>query len=259
MDGLEVEEIPFADGNVTGAVRVGSTVRRGVGPWTPAIHPLLAHLERVGFAEAPRVLGLDERGREILTYVEGETSADPFVSFHTDESLATVARLLRQYHDATLSFLPASEAPWRFQIGAPRSGDVICHNDIAPWNTVVCNGRVAAFIDWDFATPGPRIWDIAHAIWRFVPLYEDPNFGTLTDKAHRIRMFCDAYGLGRRDQLLDMVARRQRALRDSIANWAAAGEPAFVAMLRDGHANMILNDIGFVERNRNELSRGLTT
>ena len=60
-------------GNIGGAVRVGDTVRRAAGPWTPAVHALLAHLAARGFAGAPRPLGFDEQGREVLTFLAGET------------------------------------------------------------------------------------------------------------------------------------------------------------------------------------------
>ena len=59
------QEIPLIGGNTSTVVRVGDTVRRNVGPWTPAVHALLRHLEYIGFTGAPRVLGLDERGREV--------------------------------------------------------------------------------------------------------------------------------------------------------------------------------------------------
>jgi hypothetical protein len=51
---------------LTEVERVGDTIRRGTGPWTPAVHALLRHLEAVGFDAAPRVLGFDEQGREVL-------------------------------------------------------------------------------------------------------------------------------------------------------------------------------------------------
>jgi Ser/Thr protein kinase RdoA (MazF antagonist) len=249
-------EAPFGDGNVTGAARVGATVRRRTGPWSPTIHALLRHLERVGFAAAPRLLGVDGQGREVLTYVAGETSPDPRVSFGSDEALARLARLLRQYHDATTTFVPPPDAAWWFQVGAPASGDVICHNDIAPWNTVVAGGRVAAFVDWDFAAPAPRLWDIAHASWRFVPLYDDPAFGTPTEQARRLRLFCDAYGLAERDDLLATIVRRQRVLYDSIAAWAA-GQPAFVALWQRGDAAGTLKDSAYLTRHRRTFSREL--
>jgi phosphotransferase family enzyme len=250
-------EIPFADGNVTGAVRVGATVRRRPGPWTPAVHRLLRHLERVGFEGAPRVLGFDAHGREALTYIPGETSPDPRVSFATDAALAQVAQLLRRLHDATVAFAPPPDAPWRFQVGAPTTGEVVCHNDIAPWNTIVAEGRAVAFVDWDFAAPAPREWDIAHAVWRFVPLCDDPGFGAPAEQARRLRLFCDAYGLTGRGGLLATIARRQRALYDSIAAWAAAGEPAFVASWRRGDAAATLKDSDYLDRYRREFSREL--
>jgi hypothetical protein len=245
----------FDDGNVSAVVRVGATVRRVPGPWTRTIHALLRHLERVGFPGAPRAVGFDEQGREVLTFVAGETHPSPLVSFGSDAGLAAVARLLRRYHDATTTFVAPHDATWRFQTGAPATGDVVCHNDIAPWNTVVADGRPSAFIDWDFAAPGPRSWDIAHALWRFVPLYDDAQFGTPTEQARRMRLFCDAYGLEDRRGLLDLIARRQHVLYNSVVAWAAAGDPAFAVMCRDGHTQGILSDLAYVRRHRAEFER----
>jgi len=53
------------------AVVTDGCVRRPAGPWTPAVHALLRHFERVGFRGAPRALGVEE-GWELLEWVEGE-------------------------------------------------------------------------------------------------------------------------------------------------------------------------------------------
>ena len=37
------------------------------------MHALLAHLAAKAFTGAPRPLGFDEQGREVLTFLEGET------------------------------------------------------------------------------------------------------------------------------------------------------------------------------------------
>ena len=58
-----VREIPLHGGNVSTVSRVGDTVRRNAGPWTPAVHALLNHLERVGFTGSPHALGMDELGK----------------------------------------------------------------------------------------------------------------------------------------------------------------------------------------------------
>ena len=85
------QEIPLLGGNTSTVVRVGETVRRNAGPWTPAVHSLLRHLEYVGFTGAPRALGIDERGREVLSFLEGECGEYPLAAhWVTDEALVTV-------------------------------------------------------------------------------------------------------------------------------------------------------------------------
>ena len=86
-----------------GPVRIGDTVRRRSGRWTPAVHALLRHLESVGFDAAPRVLGVDGQGREVLSYIEGQAGNYPLPeSLWSDAVLDQTAQLLRRYHDATV-------------------------------------------------------------------------------------------------------------------------------------------------------------
>src|SRR5215213_3394243 len=135
----EIEQ-PFEDGNITAVVRVGDTVRRATGPWTPAIHALLRHLETRGFDAAPRALGRDQDGREMLSYLPGQTAPASLQGIESDAVLAAVARLTRRYHDAVADF-------------------------VAPWNVVFDGAHPRGLIDWDFAAPAPRAWDIAYALW----------------------------------------------------------------------------------------------
>jgi hypothetical protein len=58
-------------GTLTPVVRVGDTVRRPTGRWSWAVHALLLHLEAVGFERAPRLLGIDDAGREVLSFLPG--------------------------------------------------------------------------------------------------------------------------------------------------------------------------------------------
>ena len=56
-------EIPLHGGNVSTVVRVGDTVRRNAGPWTPAVHALLHHLRvRRASPVRPHALGMDDAG-----------------------------------------------------------------------------------------------------------------------------------------------------------------------------------------------------
>lgn len=253
MSYMAEDEVVFKDGNITPVFRVGGTVRRTPGTWTSAVHNLLRHLEAAGFEGAPRVLGFDEKGREVLTYVEGQTGHSSLRDVSSDGSLVGVARLARRYHDAVAGFHAPPDATWQFTVGAPKEGDVICHNDLAPYNTVFDGVRPIAFIDWDFAAPGPRIWDVAYALWRFAPLYGEEIFGPPQERARRMALFCDAYGLAERNHLLDTIERRQRVLYDTLEAWGRAGVPGFAAMWREGHGDGILRDIAYLRLHRTEL------
>jgi aminoglycoside phosphotransferase (APT) family kinase protein len=151
----------------------------------------------------------------------------------------TVHGLLRRLHDATVgSDLP--EGRWREGAAAPEGGEVICHNDVAHYNTVFRAGRPVAFIDWDFAAPGPRAWDVAYAAYRFVPLVPDQGavgLGTVlpVDRPGRLRRFCDAYGLADRGGLVDTVLDRVQAVCELIVGQAAKGDPFFRQHLAEGH------------------------
>jgi len=99
----DVREIPLIGGNVSTVSRLGDTVRRNAGPWTPAVHSLLNHLQRVGFTGSPRVLGMDDQGREVLSYLDGECGEYPLAPhWVTEEALVTVGTMLRMFHDAIL-------------------------------------------------------------------------------------------------------------------------------------------------------------
>src|SRR4051812_6261963 len=87
------DEEVLAGGNLSHVVRVGDTVRRPTGPWTPTVHALLAHLD--GFDGAPKVLGIDEQDREILEYLPGAMAWPEMGALKTDDGLARAAALLR--------------------------------------------------------------------------------------------------------------------------------------------------------------------
>ncbi len=82
----------------------------------PAVHALLKHLESVGFDGAPRVLGVDQDGFEVLTFIDGQTCGGVagWPTWGRSESnLVRIARLLRRYHEAAESFRPAAGTLWR--------------------------------------------------------------------------------------------------------------------------------------------------
>jgi Phosphotransferase enzyme family len=191
-------------------VRVGDTVRRPRTPSSPGISALLTHLEREGFDGAPRYLGDDEQGREVLSYIEGEVPIAPHPAWAlTDDALASVAELLRRYHVAVRSFDPRPYT-WSTHVpGAYRSG-MLSHNDPNLDNVVFRQGVAVALIDFDLASPGSALWDVALAARLWVPL-RDPSEvprQIAGREAERLRLVADAYGLTASDRRLLAGAAR---------------------------------------------------
>jgi hypothetical protein len=201
-----VHEVPLPGGtaNVGLVVRVGDTVRRPPRSGSAATHALLRYLQDSGFDGAPRFLGLDDRGREILSYVEGAAPIQPYPQWAlTDRALIGVAELLRSYHDVVSGFDPSG---YRWQVRIPHEfGDpLVSHNDPNLDNVVFRDGAAVALIDFDLACPGSRIWDVATAARLWAPLRADADIAD-SRRGHalrRLRLFADAYGLASADRAL---------------------------------------------------------
>ncbi|HEY1486592.1 MAG TPA: phosphotransferase [Micromonosporaceae bacterium] len=195
-------------GHVTdGVVRIGDTVRRPAGPWTDAVDALLTHLRDVGFNGAPRPLGRDEQGRQVLEFVHGEL-CDHAGTFAPPE-LAAIGRLLRKFHEAVASFVPPASAVWNTVI-PPDAEEVVCHNDPAPWN-LIRSDRGWVLIDWDAAAPGSRLWDLAYAAQSMAGLNATR---TPPESAERLRAFVNGYRAddAQRVELSAVLGRRARAM-----------------------------------------------
>jgi Phosphotransferase enzyme family len=204
---FEMEKCPW-----DGPVSLGDTIRRQARRSSRTVQALLRHLEAQGFDGAPRGLGFDEQGREVLSYLPGSAEHYPWPAFvYSEDNLYRVARLLREYHEATVSFRPPEDANWLAEI--PGAAEVICHGDIGPYNTIYVEKEAIGFIDFETAAPGPRIWDVAFAAYRFAPLCELSNSVSVSEAhlekiAQRICRFCDHYGLEERIDLLETVLKR---------------------------------------------------
>lgn len=200
-------------GNSTTVVRVDDSVRRTVGPWTPAVHALLSRLRAEGITEVPEPRGVDEDSREVLSYIVGVVPGYPLPEWVWAETvLAAAGRLLRRIHDASTA-LVGEDLVWQLPTHHPV--EVICHNDFAPYNLVFRNGRLRGVIDFDTASPGPRIWDLAYLAYRLVPLTDDAHDGgpPAPERAGRLRLLIDSYEMPYEPaELLAAVAARLEEL-----------------------------------------------
>jgi hypothetical protein len=238
-EACEVEELLTGGTTNRGlVVRVGDTVRRPQRPTSPATHALLRHLADVGFPGAPRFLGVDRAGREVLSYIPGTAITPPYPAWAlTDEALVSVATLLRVYHRAVSTFDHRPHT-WPASPPAPFAGELISHNDGNLDNVVFRDGRAVALIDFDLASPGSRVWDVACAARLWAPLrperyIDDSRRGRAMD---RLRLFVDSYGLGadERQRLVAAVLHNHLWCYDIVGTAAANGHAGFTEYWVDG-------------------------
>jgi aminoglycoside phosphotransferase (APT) family kinase protein len=200
------QDIKLGGGSRTVVHRRGDVVLRDTGPWTPAVHALLRHLEAEGFAAAPRLVGsgLDVDGREMLTFIEGEfTQPGPW----TIDGAAALGHLLRDLHRATSTFRPVPDAvwfPWHGRhLGGPAK--VIGHCDVAPWNIVARDGLPVGLIDWETAGPVDPLVELAQLCWLNAKLHDDivaelEGLPPLAERAGHLAAIADGYGLTARQR-----------------------------------------------------------
>jgi len=195
------EEHPLVGGMdpSAGVVRVGDTVRRPARRSSVAVRSLLLHLEDVGFDGAPRFLGVDDRGRDVLSFIEGDVPLPPYPRWAlTDAALCDLGRLVRSFHEATTGFDASSVTGWSDEWSDPAGGAAICHNDLFPENVVFRGGRVVAFIDFAMAAPGRPLWDLAIAAQEWAPLHAPGarlHHPDDLDGVRRTALLAKAYGV----------------------------------------------------------------
>jgi Phosphotransferase enzyme family len=213
-------------------VRVGNTVRRPRPPSGAATQALLRHLEKVGFDGAPRHLGQDDQGRDVLGYVAGDAAKAPHPPWAlTDAALVSVALLLRRYHEAVQGF-DASPHAWATTVPEQFRETLVSHNDPNLDNVVFRDGTAVALIDFDLASPGSRVWDVALAARLWVPLRAPVDIPDRrrTRVGDRLRMFVDAYGLrgDDRDRVVEAATRSHDWCYDIIDAGARRGQPGYL-------------------------------
>ena len=236
---------------------------RPANPWTKYVHAFLNFMIENGLDAIPHPMGFAEDGREIVSYVAGVVHNDGLPEeILTDEVLSDVAKLLRRYHDIGAEYMPKlmGDEPWMLSKRMP--AEVMCHGDFAPYNMTFVNGRLHGIIDFDTLHPGPRLWDIAYAAYRWVPFVSpaNPDYKEeLPRQIERIKLFADAYGMSAemRRELPQMMIERVGALVQYMENEAAQGNEDVLRNIADGHMELYLNDIAYFRENAQAVIAGI--
>jgi thiamine kinase-like enzyme len=219
-------------------------------------------LENKGFSYAPKFLGIDEKGREILSFIEGEAGNYPLKEYMwSNDVLKEIAKILGLYHDCVSDY-PIEES-WQSIDNTPKPFEVLSHNDFAIYNLIFEGKSPVGIIDFDVAGPGPRLWDIAYTLYTCVPLsrvYHSETGEAVYYHAlehaecikQRVNLFFEAYGAGIEGDYLEMVLLRLEELCKTIKRKASEGDLAFQRMIEEGHVEHYQNDIQFILENRKD-------
>ena len=233
----------IGEGVTQGIVRIGDTVRRPLRPFSLTVQAYLAHLRDAGFTGAPVPLGVDEQGREMLSFVPGDVPRNPLPPETAgDDVLVALARLIRALHEASAGWVPPPDAVWggtpAYEGRIARQGELVTHRDYCPGNVVFRAGLPVALIDFDLAMPTTRVYDIANALWYWAP-FRDPRDRSPAladaDIPHRVAVFADAYGMSARHRAelapfaVDLARRYHEDSRVS-----AELDPVFRKLWEDG-------------------------
>jgi hypothetical protein len=219
-------------GNVAArVVRIGATVRKPVTIATSSVKDFLDFLHERGYSACPQHFGIDEQGRQSLEFVPGVIgNVGPSLSLL---DLEKVGELIRQLHEIAACFPIPTNASWDVPIG-PDRGDLICHNDLAPWN-LVRNGDRWVFIDWDNSGPSSRLWDLSYAALTFSPVEPQADIAVI---ASRVAALVIGYELPplQGHNLPELMRRHTQAMADHLCDGAAKELQPMLQLHADGHA-----------------------
>jgi hypothetical protein len=245
-----------------GAVDLDRTIRRAddrverpAYPWAPTVHSLLRFLRANGFTPAPEPVDFAV-GRETLRWIPGASGAEGWAKVVPEDGLRAFARFLRRYHDATEGFTLPDGSPWAFRSGPGVRGEVICHGDFGPWNVVWSDDEPVGLLDFDFAGPGDRTLDIAYALEYVAPFCADEEaiswraYPAPPDRATRMAIFAEAYGLTDTSALVDAVIERQELDIHQVRSLAARGFDPQRTWVREGHLDELTERVRWSREHR---------
>lgn len=235
----DVEVLHGGVANAGAVVRHGAFVLRPGNEHSASILRFLSELDRAGFRGAPVPEGLEPDGRERLRFIPGDVAIPPYPDWvQADDALVSIVALLRSMHDASEQ-IDTTDMTWSTEMADKAGSAVVCHNDVCLENVVFRDGRAVALLDFDFAAPGRRVFDLAAFARMCVPIDDDVSAANLgwipSDRPRRLRLVCDAYGLRseeRSDVLRCLDASIERG-GEFVRRRADAGEPGFVRMWAD--------------------------
>ena len=232
-------------GTLNQVVQIGNTVHRRILGGT-TLHSYLQYLEKSGMDGVPRFLGLDELGREILSYLPGKTQGNGIPLGHaclaSDQTIVDAARFMRKLHDVSAGFVcEALKQNWINPDYPHENCDTICHNEAAVWNFVFNDERITGLIDFDQASAGTRIWDLTMSVYGTVHLlpwvsgesYEASKHAA--ERKRKVKLYFDSYGMDCPPYFMELVYQRIKiGICDELKKGVAAGDETALRQVKQG-------------------------
>lgn len=259
-----MENFETLDGGREGKIKKhGDKVIRPANGWSLNVHRFLDFLIREGFYSVPKPYGFTENGEEILSYVAGTAYNYPLPDiFLKDEMISRSAELLKKYHESGKKYIKELRGDEKWMLSKVEPVEVMCHGDFAPYNVTLIDGKPVGIIDFDTLHPGPVLWDVAYAVYRWIPFTSPENpdhYDDIDEQIRKVRVFMDAYDATsqEREELPKMMVKRLSTLIDYMTVQADDGNEDFTKNIEDGHVIIYKNDINYIIKNERNIINGI--
>lgn len=243
-------------------IKEGNKVIRPSNIWTPYIHNFLSFLIENDFTHVPTPYSFDSK-EEVLSFVPGKAYNYPLPSLlMQDKMLRSVANLLKNYHKIASKYIVCLTNTETWMLPTIEPIEVMCHGDFAPYNVTIRDGLAFGIIDFDTLHPGPILWDVAYAVYRWVPFVNPKNpdcYYNLKEQIRKAKVFADAYGLQESDRkkLPSVMVQRLNILVNYMQEQVFNGNEDFKRNIKDGHLDIYLEDIKYISANEMEIVNGI--
>ena len=241
------------EGGRKSITRDDDRVYRPAHEWSYDVHQFLKYLHEKGFNRVPFPYAIHGTGQEEVSFIAGEIHNGLLPdNVKSDETLIEFAKFIRTFHDLGAEYIQSLTGDEKWMLPIQTNVETMCHGDLAPYNTVVDGKHIVGLIDFDTLHPGSRLWDIAYALYRWIPLMSDSNpedFGDKSDKLRRLKIFFKAYGtdLVNMDNVMSSVIKRLEFLVTFMEKEAHDGDQNFENHIAEGHIERYLEDIEYIK------------
>ena len=202
------------------------------------------HLTNNDFQYSPKYLGVDDKGREKMTYIHGQQMNHTKIDMGL---MRQALRVLRQFHD----ILSVPEL----------SGEqeTLLHTDFAPWNLIVNEGKLVGVIDLDDVKPGRRLYDVAYICWNFLDIGSEGSDFTEEEIFKYLPVLINAYGVIETSDFVDVLLSEQHRILKGRERRVEEVEEGEEKEYRKGICVEIKNQMEWVKKHRENIEKVLNS